>query len=424
MKEDFLHYVWKYKLFVLKDLYTTSNENIEILKSGTHNCNSGPDFLNAALKIDGQHWFGNVEIHIKSSDWYAHNHENDSNYDAVILHVVWEDDVVVYAKNNQPLPTLVLKDRVDKGLLASYLQLLNSKSKWIACENEIAKVNSFEFENWKERLYFERLERKANEIKTILVHNNSNFEATLFVLLCRNFGLKVNAEAFFQLANSFDFSILKKVRTNQLQLAALLFGQAGFLEDKIEDVYYNSLKIEYNFLQKKFHLQPITKHYFSFFRMRPSGFPTIRIAQLIALYHANEHLFLQLMELKHKENYYQIFEVQVNKFWENHFTFDKISKKITSKKISKSFVDLLLINTIIPLKFLYQKNRGVIVEDEFLELLKVIKPEKNNIIEKFSSLSVTSINAFDSQALLQLKNEYCDSKRCLHCAVGKIVLKS
>jgi hypothetical protein len=424
MKEDFLHYVWKYKLFVLKDLYTTSNENIEILKSGTHNCNSGPDFLNAALKIDGQHWFGNLEIHIKSSDWYAHNHENDSNYDAVILHVVWEDDVVVYAKNNQPLPTLVLKDRVDKGLLASYLQLLNSKSKWIACENEIAKVNSFEFENWKERLYFERLERKANEIKTILVHNNSNFEATLFVLLCRNFGLKVNAEAFFQLANSFDFSILKKVRTNQLQLAALLFGQAGFLEDKIEDVYYNSLKIEYNFLQKKFHLQPITKHYFSFFRMRPSGFPTIRIAQLIALYHANEHLFLQLMELKHKENYYQIFEVQVNKFWENHFTFDKISKKITSKKISKSFVDLLLINTIIPLKFLYQKNRGVIVEDEFLELLKVIKPEKNNIIEKFSSLSVTSINAFDSQALLQLKNEYCDSKRCLHCAVGKIVLKS
>jgi hypothetical protein len=424
MKEDFLHYVWKYKLFVLKDLYTTSNENIEILKSGTHNCNSGPDFLNAALKIDGQHWFGNVEIHIKSSDWYAHNHEIDSNYDAVILHVVWEDDVVVYAKNNQPLPTLVLKDRVDRGLLASYLQLLNSKSKWIACENEIAKVNSFEFENWKERLYFERLERKANEIKTILVSNNSDFEATLFVLLCRNFGLKVNAEAFFQLANSFDFSILKKVRTNQLQLAALLFGQAGFLEDKIEDVYYNSLKIEYNFLQKKFHLQPITKHYFSFFRMRPSGFPTIRIAQLIALYHANEHLFLQLMELKHKENYYQIFEVQVNKFWENHFTFDKISKKITSKKISKSFVGLLLINTIIPLKFLYQKNRGVIVEDEFLELLKVIKPEKNNIIEKFSSLSVTSINAFDSQALLQLKNEYCDSKRCLHCAVGKIVLKS
>ena len=424
MKEDFLHYVWKYKLFVLKDLYTTSNENIEILKSGTHNCNSGPDFLNAALKIDGQHWFGNVEIHIKSSDWYAHNHEIDSNYDAVILHVVWEDDVVVYAKNNQPLPTLVLKDRVDRELLASCLQLLNSKSKWIACENEIAKVNSFEFENWKERLYFERLERKANEIKTILVSNNSDFEATLFVLLCRNFGLKVNAEAFFQLANSFDFSILKKVRTNQLQLAALLFGQAGFLEDKIEDVYYNSLKIEYNFLQKKFHLQPITKHYFSFFRMRPSGFPTIRIAQLIALYHANEHLFLQLMELKHKENYYQIFEVQVNKFWENHFTFDKISKKITSKKISKSFVGLLLINTIIPLKFLYQKNRGVIVEDEFLELLKVIKPEKNNIIEKFSSLSVTSINAFDSQALLQLKNEYCDSKRCLHCAVGKIVLKS
>lgn len=423
MKEDFLHYVWKYKLFVLKNLQTTSNESIDIVKSGTHNYNSGPDFLNAALKIGAQRWFGNVEIHLKSSDWFAHNHEKDPNYDAVILHVVWEDDVAVYAKNNQPLPTLVLKGKIDKLLLDNYLQLIHSKSKWIPCENEIADVDSFLFENWKERLYFERLERKANEIKTILEDNNSDFEATLFVLLCKNFGLKVNGAAFLQLANSFDFSILKKIRTNKLQFTALLFGQAGFLMDTIEDSYFNSLKIEYNFLQQKFNLKPISKQYFSFFRMRPTNFSTIRIAQLIALYFAHQHLFLQLMEAKTKEDFYKIFDFRIDDFWKNHFTFDKVSKKTSTKKISKAFVDLLLINTVIPLKFLYQKSRGEVVEDEFIALLKSLKSEKNSITEKFTSLNVVSKNAFDSQALLQLKNEYCTLKKCLHCVVGQRVLK-
>ena len=424
MKEDFLHYVWKYKLFVFKNLQTTSNETIEILKFGTHNYNSGPDFLNAELKIGNQHWFGNVEIHLKSSDWYEHNHQKDSNYDAVILHVVWEDDVVVYAKNNQPLPTLVLKDKVSNNLLDNYLQLIHSKTKWIPCENEITHVDSFIFENWKERLYFERLERKSNEIKVILDKNNSDFEATLFVLLCKNFGLKVNGEAFLQLANSFPFSILQKVSNNKLQLAALLFGQAGFLKDDIEDSYYDSLKAEYYFLQQKFNLQPVAKQHFSFFRMRPTNFPTVRIAQLVALYQTHKHLFLNLMEFKTKEDFYKLFEVKVHEFWKNHFTFDKIAKKISSKKISKPFVDLLLINTVIPLKFLYQKSRGEVKENEYLELLKEIKAEQNSVIEKFDVLGVPSKNTFDSQALLQLKNEYCNPKKCLHCAVGKSVLKS
>lgn len=424
MKEDFLHYVWKHKLFMLTNLKTTTNESVEILKFGIHNFNSGPDFLNASIKIDGQQWFGNIEIHINSSDWYAHHHETDANYDAVILHVVWEEDVAVFAKNNQTLPTLVLKDKVDKLLLDSYFRLLKSKVNWIPCENEINTISTFVLENWKERLYFERLERKANQIQTYLNENNLDFEATLFVLLCKNFGLKINGDAFLQLANSFDFKVLKKVRTNKLQLAALLFGQAGFLEEVLEEPYYNLLQKEYSFLQAKFKLIPIAKQYFSFFRMRPSNFPTIRIAQLVELYHNYEHPFLVLMELPSKKDFYTFFKIKVDTFWENHFTFEKISPKKSKKSLSTAFVDLLLINTIIPIKFIFQKSRGVVFENEYLDLLKEIKPENNSIIERFTTLGINVKNALDSQALLQLKNEYCTHKKCLSCAVGKDILRA
>ena len=230
MKEEFLHYVWKYQLFSIHDLKTTTKEDVTILKPGIHNHNSGPDFLNAQLKIDDQLWVGNVEIHLKSSDWYAHHHEIDENYDAVILHVVWEDDAAVFMKNNQPLPVLVLKDFVFNSALNNFHNLFSTKQRWIPCETEISSIDNFTLENWKERLFFERLERKSDEINTLLIDHKNNFEAVLFQLLAKNFGLKVNGDAFFNLVKSFDFSILNKVRFDEQQLTALLFGQAGFLE--------------------------------------------------------------------------------------------------------------------------------------------------------------------------------------------------
>jgi len=422
MNEDFLHYVWLYKMFSKVDFKTTGNEHLSIIKSGLHNKNAGPDFLNAQLKIDGQTWIGNVEIHLKASDWYMHNHEKDLNYDAVILHVVWENDVAIYMKNNKPIPTLVLKNFIDETILNKYKNLFLAPTTWLPCKNAISTVDKFIFNNWKERLFFDRLERKSEEINTLLQQENNNFEAVLFQLLIKNFGLKVNGNSFLRLAQSVDYSVIKKLSFHTNQLAALLFGQAGFLEEETEDKYQKELRKEYDYLKHKFKLNHIPKNEFSFFRMRPNNFPTIRIAQLVALFHKHQNLFSKLIAIDNLEEFYEIFTVVVNPFWQTHYNFDSISKK-SSKKITTSFIDLLIINTIIPLKFLFQKSRGEVHEEFFLVLLKKMKPEKNSIISKFSEIGVSSKNAFDTQTLLELKNNYCAPKRCLECAIGNIILK-
>ena len=422
MNEDFLHYVWLYKMFSKVDFKTTGNEHLSIIKSGLHNKNAGPDFLNAELKIDGQTWIGNVEIHLKASDWYLHNHEKDLNYDAVILHVVWENDVAIYMKNNKPIPTLVLKNFIDETVLNKYKNLFLAPTTWLPCKNAISTVDKFIFNNWKERLFFDRLERKSEEINTLLQEKNNNFEAVLFQLLIKNFGLKVNGNSFLRLAQSVDYSVIKKLSFHANQLAALLFGQAGFLEEETEDDYQKELRKEYDYLKHKFKLNHIPKNEFSFFRMRPNNFPTIRIAQLVALFHKHQNLFSKLIALDNLEEFYELFTVVVNPFWQTHYNFDSISKK-SPKKITTSFVDLLIINTIIPLQFLYQKSRGEVDEEFFLVLLKKMKPEKNSIISKFFEIGVSSKNAFDTQALLELKNNYCAPKRCLECAIGNTILK-
>lgn len=422
MNEDFLHYVWLYKMFSKVDFKTTGNEHLSIIKSGLHNKNAGPDFLNAQLKIDGQTWIGNVEIHLKASDWYLHNHEKDLNYDAVILHVVWENDVDIYMKNNKPIPTLVLKNFIDETVLNKYKNLFLAPTSWLPCKNAISTVDKFIFNNWKERLFFDRLERKSEEINILLQQENNNFEAVLFQLLIKNFGLKVNGNSFLRLAQSVDYSVIKKLSFHTNQLAAILFGQAGFLEEDTEVEYHKELRKDYDYLKHKFKLNHIPKNEFSFFRMRPNNFPTIRIAQLVALFHKHQNLFSKLIAIDNLEEFYELFTIVVNPFWQTHYNFESISKK-SSKKITTSFVDLLIINTIIPLKFLFQKSRGEVDEEFFLVLLKKMKPEKNSIISKFSEIGVSSKNAFDTQALLELKNNYCAPKRCLECAIGNTILK-
>ena len=422
MNEDFLHYVWKFQLLSIHDLKTTTKESLLILKTGIHNHNSGPDFLNAQVKIENQLWVGNIEIHLKSSDWYVHNHELDPNYDAVILHVVWEDDSTIFMRNNMPLPVLILKDFVFNSALNNYRNLFSAKQRWISCENEIHSIDSFIFDNWKERLFFERLERKSNEMKEILVANKNDFEAVLFKLLAKNFGLKVNGEIFLSLANSFDFSILRRVRSDENKLAALLFGQSGFLEETIEDIYHQQLKKEFLYLKHKYKLSPISNNQFSFFRMRPPNFPTIRIAQLISLYHLHQSLFSKLIKTQTLKDSYSLFNVNVNLFWNTHYTFHK-TVSFSSKKLTKQFINLVLINTIIPLKLLYHKRRGDVNEHDFLAFFKKIKPEKNSIISKFNDLKINSKSVLDTQALLELKNNYCAKKLCLQCAIGNHLLQ-
>jgi len=422
MKEQLLHYVWQYKLFNTTKLTTVSGERIRILQSGVYNRNSGPDFLNAKIELENLLWFGHVEIHIKSSDWYAHHHENDTNYDAVVLHVVYEHDVEVFTSGNRKHYTVALKEFIDQDILIGYEKLFAKEKKWIPCEREMLSVGDFTLKNWLERLYFERLEHKSKFITDLLKTSNFDFEAVLFKLLAKNFGLKVNGEAFLKLAESIDFSILRKERFDAHSLAALLFGQAGFLDEDLEENYYLKLRDEYKYIKHKYQLKTLPKQQFQFFRMRPNNFPTIRLAQLVALYHKTSSLFSELMHIGKLEDYYKIFSIEVNNFWKKHYTFDKVSKQ-TSKQLTKPFIDLLLINTIIPLKFVYMKQINQYDEEELLSLIRSINAEKNTIISKFMDMGIAVNSALESQSLLQLHNNYCIAKSCLSCAIGNFLIR-
>lgn len=423
MKENILQFIWKLQLLPLNSLISTNGQPIQILNVGFENLGEGPDFLQAKVEINHQVWAGNVEIHINSSDWYAHHHEADPNYDAVILHVVWEHDVEIFRKSNEIVATLELKPLIPEELLHKFQQLFDKNKKWINCENDIHSIQNFVFKNWLERLYFERLEQKSLLFEAVLDKTKKDWEQTLFVLLAKNFGSKINGTAFYNMAASFDFPILRKVSHNLVSIEALLFGQSGLLESKYESNYYNELKKEYEYLQVKFKLSPINLGQVQFFRLRPPNFPTIRLSQLAVLYHTHQNVFSKFMAMNRMEEYYAFFEISTSNYWETHFTFDKESKK-TRKKITASFVDLLLINTIIPLKFMYLKSNGISDYSAILSLIEQLKPEGNTIIEHFNALKIKAENAFESQGLIQLKNEYCSKQRCLECVVGKELLKN
>ena len=421
MKEDFLHYIWKHKLIVQKKLETTRKESVQLLNSGEHNHNAGPDFFNAQLKIGNQLWAGNVEIHIKSSDWYVHGHEKDDNYDAVVLHIVWENDIEVYRKDNSVIPTLELKRFIDKKVLTNYEKLFSVSQKWINCEHDIDTIDTFSLNNWLERLYIERLEQKSKLIQKLLDASKNDWEAVLFKMLAKSFGLKVNGDAFLSLANSVDFSIIRKEKHNLKSIEALLFGLAGLLNDTIEDGYYQELQKEYNYLLKKHQLKSPIKSQIQFFRLRPNNFPTIRIAQLATLLYQYQNLFSTVIAISNLEELYKLFDISMPDYWKEHYSFTSVSKK-SNKKLSKPFIDLVLINTIIPLQFMYLQQNYKLNEDGLLHIVKQIKPEKNAVIDKFNALKIASKNALESQALLQLKNEYCMKQRCLQCVIGNFLL--
>ena len=421
MQEDFLHYIWQYKKLDLFHLKTVFNEPVEIVSVGQYNLNSGPDFFNSQLKIGNQLWAGNVEIHIKSSDWFVHNHEIDSAYDNVILHVVWEHDTDIYRKDNSLIPTLELKKFIDKKLLENYKKLFFNKNKWINCENHFKDVDGFILDNWLERLYFERLERKSNVINELLITSKNDWEAVLFKLLAKNFGLKVNGEAFFSIAQSIDFSIIRKEQSKPEQLEALLFGQAGLLENDCQDIYYLRLVKEYQFLKQKFQLNNQQVMPLQFFRLRPPNFPTIRLSQLAMLYSNNQNLFSKVMTVKSLMDFYDLFDVSTSRFWESHYTFEKQSRN-SIKKLSQNFIDLVLINTILPLKFCYAKYLGQQVEEQILKIICEIESEENSIIKAFNSLKKVSHSSLHSQALIELKTEYCEKNKCMQCAIGNALI--
>ena len=379
-------------------------------------------FFNAQLTIGEQLWAGNVEIHIKSSDWFVHNHEKDKAYDNVILHVVWEHDTEIFRKDNTEIPTLELKHYVDKTLLDNYQKLIQSKF-WINCETDFPNVDDFLLENWLERLYIERLERKSEDIQKLLKTSNNNWEAVLFIMLTKSFGLKVNSESFLSLAKSVDFSVVRKLQTNMSDLEALFFGQADMLNDNIQEIHYIELQKRYQFLKQKFNLNNQGVLPLQFFRLRPPNFPTIRLSQLANLYHSKSSLFSKVIELQTKEDFYKLFKIETSEFWKTHYTFSKTSK-VSKKELTKAFIDLLLINTIIPIKFSYAKSQGKTENEVIFNIMKSLAIENNSIVNKFLKLKAIQKHALNSQGLLQLKTEYCNVNTCLQCAIGNsIILK-
>lgn len=422
MSEDFLHYLWKYKKFAFAKAKTITGTSIEITSLGIHNHLAGPDFFNARISIANQEWAGNVEIHLKSSDWYAHGHETDNAYDSVILHVVWEHDVDIYRSDNTPLPTLQLKDYISKDALDNYKKLFENQSrKWINCEAYISEVPLPIWEHWQERLYLERLERKTSTIQELLKTSHNDWEGVLFVMLMRNFGTKVNGNSFQSLAQHIDFNVIRKCAHEPFRLEALLLGAGGLLPEDSVDSYVLQLQGEYEFVQHKFQIDTEGILPIQFFKLRPDNFPTIRLSQLSMLYYTVPSLFQKLMHTDSVDGFYELLQVQASTYWDTHFSFTTSQKKRV-KKLSKAFVDLLLINTVIPLKFAYHQYLGKDIHENILDLISQIKPEKNTIIQKFDTLKPKATHAMHTQALIQLKSEYCEKNACLQCGVGNWVL--
>jgi len=423
VKEDLLHFIWKYKKLQLQNLVTSRRETIQVVAVGTHNHHAGPDFFNSKIEIDGQLWAGNVEIHLKSSDWYAHHHERDPNYNNVILHVVWEHDTEVFRSDNSEIPTLELKNFVSTTVLNTYHALFDkAKKSFINCENDIGQIDNFTMQNWLERLYFERLAQKSERVLALLERSRNDWEQVLFAMLLKNFGLNTNGDAFQSLADALHFSIVRKLQVGVVQLESVFLGMSHLIDDvPIVDVYHIQLKKEYQYLEHKFGLDGGAVRKPAFFKLRPPNFPTIRLSQLANLYGKHRGLFQQLMNASSLQEFYTIFEVSASPYWNDHFTFGKISKKST-KKLTKKFIDLILINTVLPLKFCYSKYHGKDMNAEIETISNAIKKEKNAVIDNFETHDVQVENSRDSQAILQLYKQYCTKNRCLQCAIGNSLL--
>lgn len=422
MKEDFLHYIWKYQKLNTLELKTAKDEKLTIHHPGLYLETAGPDFFNAQLCIDNQKWAGNVEIHVKSSDWYLHHHERDTAYDNVILHVVWEHDVAVYGPNNREIPVVVLRNYVSSDLSQNFQGLMKQKS-WINCENQIGQVDSFILSNWQERLFFERLERKAQFIYERQSTTQNDWDEILFQIMAKSFGLNSNGATFYRIAEAIPFSIVRKEAKEVENLEALFFGLGGLLEEDKEDNYYKNLQFRFYYLLQKYSIEKPTIEPIQFFKHRPDNFATIRLSQLANLYSQEVNLFSQICECFDPKVLYTILGKSTSGYWETHYQFDKESKS-KIKKISLDFIELLIVNTIVPIQFAYANYQGKEITERLLFLLQSLKAEKNAIIEKFNSYGVPAKNAYASQALLQLKSAYCNKNKCLNCAIGVDLLET
>lgn len=419
MTEKLLQYLWNFKIFKTFDFKDTEGNAIEILDFGKWNHDSGPDFLFAKIKTKDLILAGNIELHVKSSDWIFHNHSSDSAFDNLILHVVFQNDVEIDELKNRKIPTIELKDFIDKDILWKYKTLLG-ENLFIPCE-KIFDKDKIPF-NFYEETLLKKLDEKSIEIEESLKKFKNNYEAVLFHHLAYSFGLKVNAPIFKEMAENIDFSVVQKIRQNQTQLEALFFGKANWLE-KIEDEEMKIWKREFDFVKAKYQINDL-KFPPKFLRLRPPNFPTIRLSQLANLYHREQNLFSKIINAKNSKEIFKIFDgIKASEYWDNHYKFGKIAKTTLQKVFTKDFIELITINTILPLKYTYHKNQNEEIAEEILNYYRTISVEKNWIVNAWKLLDVNANTALESQALIYHFKNFCLSKNCLNCGIGLKLLK-
>jgi hypothetical protein len=419
--EDILHYIWKFRLF-RKDLITTDGQPVEVIDTGLPNTNSGPDFFNAKIKIGDKIWAGNVEIHTSSGEWVKHNHHTDKSYNSVILHVVENANCEVFNESGQSV--IQCEITCPQHIRENYNFLIHSDTD-IPCCNYIASMPSIHLNSWMNALLIERMERKANHIQSLLDRFGNSWEDVFYILLSRNFGFGLNSDSFERLALSLPLRYIQKQGDNLVQIEAFLFGQAGMLDTiKVDDDYFSLLRKEYDFLKNKYELKPLDSYIFKSMRTRPTAFPQIRIAQLSALLHNSHGLFSKITACDDIGRIRLMFHVNASEYWQTHYAFGAVSER-KSKYPGDSSLDIILINTVAPILFTYGKSiDNELLCERALRFFETLKPEHNSITKRFSKLKMPLNSAADSQAMIQLKREYCELRQGLLCRRGHRVVTS
>ena len=419
--EKLMQYVWKHRLWRSEDMVTNTGKKVRVVDPGLLNTDAGPDFFNAKIEIDGHMWVGNVEMHYRATDWKRHRHDSDKAYDSVILHVVAKDDAPVRRTNGKLIPQLVLE--VSPQFNADYASLVGATIE-VPCAEKIKQVPHLTIVEWVEGLAFERLHGKVERIHQLLDSFNGSWEDVCYVTLARNFGFGINNDAFERLARRTPLRLLGKHSDSVLQIEALLFGQAGMLDAQKPgmDSYYNQLCTEYAFLSNKFQLTPMEKESWKLFRIRPQNFPYRRIAMLAQFIEGGFRMMNRILEAEGEKEMRALFEVELSGYWTKHYTFGKPNERATAT-LSRSSIDIILINTVAPLLYAYGELTGNYeMTDKAIKLLEDLRAESNSIVAHFVAYGIDCPNALTSQALVQLKREYCDARKCIYCKIGHHLL--
>ncbi|HUX97289.1 MAG TPA: DUF2851 family protein [Bacteroidales bacterium] len=420
MKEEFLHFLWKYGLYDKEKLLDSEGNRINIINPGEYNRDAGPDFFNARISVAGTVWAGNIEIHLRSSHFDMHGHQNDPGFDNVILHVVAENDRRVFNSRGEELLTSEMN--FDSLLHDKYISLVNNPY-IIACQDYIKNFDSMLFRNWIEALVIERLKQKSEMIQGILTETDNDWEETFYRLLSRYFGFRVNAEPFEMLARAIPFRIIRKHTDNRFQIEAMLYGTSGMLHEglfreALADNYYKDLIREFRVLASKYALQPLDGWIWKFARLRPSNFPTVRISQLAGMLAVTGGLFSRVLDIADIRQLKELFEITASSYWDDHYIFGQV-KRGNAKRTGTQATDIILINSVLPLLFTYGRSRGLPgYSERALAFLEQIRAEENSVTREWSCIGIKAESALVSQALLQLRDNYCRKRRCLDCRIG------